>query len=425
MCIVTDALDQVSDPALAQRLMDRSSEIAAAHFDTQGVRCSARSIRKHQSGTCVCNTQADSLHSLTEPGERSPEPAHEQAGESFATSTPEVPNEGVLSADGWRVKSAWQAANGDWRYSYAADNAVTPSDDWALDDAFTEAMAAPLAMPDTLPSGELAYVVGAGDLQLGKSDGDGSAGTIARFYRATDAAVVRLEELRTIGRPIGTVVLPWLGDCIEGVFSQGGKLVMRLDLTPTQQVRAYRRLMLHQVRRFAPLAERVIVPVVPGNHDEAFRMGDKMATTYDDSWAVEGASAVQDAIDLDPSTYGHVEFLFPRHDELTITHDVLGVRVGYAHGHQWGSPDKVRAWWRDQSFGRNSVGDADVLFSAHSHHFRSEMMGDGRAWVQIPAFDGGSQWFKHRRGDRVPAGSLTTVIGDDHDPFRDMSVVTI
>src|SRR5690606_25079297 len=262
--------------------------------------------------------------------------------------------------DGWEVKSRWQTASGEWRYSYRAVPTGTPVDDWCLDEAFTEAVAAPLPMPDSLPSGDLALVVGSGDLQLGKSDGDGSAGTIGRFYRATDAAVLRLEELRKIGRPVGTVVLPWLGDCIEGVFSQGSKLVMRLDLTPTQQVRAYRRLMLHQVRRFAPLAERVVVPVVPGNHDEAFRVGDSMATTYDDSWAIEGASAVQDAIDLDPGTYGHVEFIYPRHDELTIAHDVAGVRLGYAHGHQWGAPNNVRSWWRDEAFGRNPVGDADL-----------------------------------------------------------------
>lgn len=67
---------------------------------------------------------------------------------------------------------------------------------------------------------------------------------------------------------VETLVLPWLGDCLEGVVSQGGRLAARLDLSITEHVRVYRRLMMHQVATLAPQADRVMVAAVPGNHDE-------------------------------------------------------------------------------------------------------------------------------------------------------------
>jgi hypothetical protein len=49
------------------------------------------------------------------------------------------------------------------------------------------------------------------------------------------------------------------------------------------------------VKSFAPHAPRIVVPCVAGNHDEAVRVGNSMATTYTDSFALDAASAVADA----------------------------------------------------------------------------------------------------------------------------------
>lgn len=252
------------------------------------------------------------------------------------------------------------------------------------------------------------YSVLAGDLQLGKPDGDGSAGTIQRFNDKTEAAVQRLKELRKLGRPIDGILLPWLGDCIEGIVSQGGALAQagRLDLTMTEQLRVYRRLMLHQIQQFAPLGARIIVPVVPGNHDEAQRVG-KVQRRYDDSWAIEGAVAVADALKLAPG-YEHVSFVFPGFDELTITLDVAGTPVGFAHGHQFGR-DPMK-WWAGQSHGMQPIGSATLLLAAHLHHLRVEQSG-AKCFVQIPALDGGSTWWRHRTGQDAPAGMVTMLIG--------------
>lgn len=256
--------------------------------------------------------------------------------------------------------------------------------------------------------GGLSYVVAAGDLQLGKPDGDGTAGTVERFLSKTDDAVARLKELRRLGRPISEITLPWLGDCIEGLYSQGGGLaaVGRLDLSITEQVRVFRRLMLHQVKVFAPLADRVVVPVVPGNHDEAQRAG-KVVRSYTDSWAVEGASAVADAIRL-AGGFDNVSFVFPEDDELTVTIDVAGTPTGFAHGHQFGR-DPMK-WWAGQAHGMQPIGSATLLLGAHLHHLRVEQSGV-KAFIQIPALDGGSQWWKHKTGQDSPPGMMTLVVG--------------
>jgi hypothetical protein len=263
-----------------------------------------------------------------------------------------------------------------------------------------------------------AYCVPAGDLQIGKPDGDGSEGTVERFATKTDAAVARLKELRKLGRRIDEIVLPWLGDCVEGLVSQGGALAAagRLDLTMTEQLRVYRRLMLHQIQQFAPLAERIIVPVVPGNHDEVQRVG-KVQRRYDDSWALEGAVAVADALKL-ASGYEHVSFVFPGRDELTITLDVAGTPVGFAHGHQFGR-DPVK-WWSGQAHGMQPIGSATLLLGAHLHHLRVEQ-GGAKTFIQIPALDGGSTWWRHKTGQDAPAGMVSMLIG--HGGWKDLAVL--
>lgn len=332
---------------------------------------------------------------VTKPFEPGHEPEHADALTEFG-----------LDAKQWTVvsvrRSRWQRYDESWLESVRIN--LAPTSVTGSDNTDHDAMLAAIGKwrPST-GSGKAAFtelgtfVAPAGDLQLGKSDGTGSKGTVDRFLTELQGICNRLRADLPRGTKAQEIVLPWLGDCIEGVVSQGGKLVMRLDLTPTQQVRVYRRLMWAQVKAFLPLAERIVIPVLPGNHDQAHRIGDSMATFHDDSWAIEGASSVADGINENPDLQGRVSFLFPGHDELTICLDVAGTNIAMTHGHIFGR-DPLK-WWNDQAGGRQPAGDADVLLAAHSHHLRVQDHGGGRLFMQIPALDGGSQWFKHRRGD--------------------------
>lgn len=263
--------------------------------------------------------------------------------------------------------------------------------------------------PSTQTGDPLAYCVVYADTQIGKPDGDGTEGTIRRVLDKTDQAIARLKELRRMGRRIDVIYLVNLGDCIEGFNSQGGRLAWRNELTLTEQVRVYRRLLLQIVKAFAPLAERVVVATVPGNHDEAVRTGDLMSTRYDDSWAVEGAVAVADAVKL-ADGYDHVSFVFPRTDSLTVTLDMAGTGVGLAHGHQ--CKGKAHKWWAEQAHGCQPIGDPSVvlLLTGHYHHLHIEQTGT-KTWLQAPALDGGSNWWVERTGQDAPAGLVTLVVG--------------
>ncbi len=271
---------------------------------------------------------------------------------------------------------------------------------------------------DTTADWNRIVMVPSGDLQLGKQDGGGTAATINRFCRITDDIRSGLTE------PVGALILSWNGDCIEGLVSQNGTLIAKLDISVTEQVRVYRRLMMHQIATLAPLAGKVLIPVVPGNHDETTRV---QAMPMTDSWAIEGASAVADWMSGRPE-YAHVEFLFPDPGEPGVTVDVgpdgTPYVISFIHGHTTGNrPDRVLDWWKGQAHGRQQAGHADMLVSAHYHHLRIEHSGGRRTWIQIPALDGGSDWYRHRTGEEA----ITGIVSMDITPgkgqgWRDLTV---
>lgn len=257
--------------------------------------------------------------------------------------------------------------------------------------------------PRPAKAADVAFVLALGDLQLGKPDGDGTAGTVERFFASTTKAVDRYKRLR---REHGAlpIYLFHLGDCIEGMVSQGGANTWRTTHTVTEQVRAYRRLLIEQVKALAGITDRLVVAGIPGNHDEAHRP----LHTYGDSWAIDSIAALKDALDL-AGNYDHVSVHAPARDELTLTFDVMGTVVGLAHGHQWRA-GQAPTWWARQSHGRQPIGDADLLLSAHLHHLRVEETG-AKTWIQVPALESESTWWRHRTGEVSRPGVVTALVG--------------
>lgn len=250
------------------------------------------------------------------------------------------------------------------------------------------------------------YVVALADMQIGKPDGDGTPGTVRRVLDSHARALKRFTELRKRGKA-GEVVIVVAGDCIEGTESQGSRLLARLDCDVTTQVRIYRRLLAEIVTDYVGKADRVRVAVVPGNHDEAKRVGDKMATNYTDSWALEGAASVADALEI--AGYGdRVAWIMPSFDEMTVTLDVAGTTLGVLHGHQ--TRGKMDTWLAGQAQGRYAIGTADVIISGHYHHLRIQQLGP-TTWVQTPALDGSSLWWRHSGHTDASPGMVTMLMG--------------
>ncbi|MGI5530127.1 hypothetical protein ACQEVX_22890 [Streptomyces syringium] len=266
--------------------------------------------------------------------------------------------------------------------------------------------------------GEWSYLIVLGDMQFGKIDGDGPEGTIRRAMDCIDRAAELLSEYRQ-RFAIDHVHLAWLGDHVEGFVSQGGANVWRTQLTLTEQIRLTRRLMAYAVMKLAPLASRLTVVAVPGNHGEAVRPGGRGVTRYDDSHDTDALIAVGEALALAGEEYAHVEVFVPDTDELTVVVECSGTVVAHAHGHQW-RPGKHFEWWRSQAFDKTSaMHTADLLLAAHLHHEFVDTDGP-RTFIQIPAMESESTWWRHLKGTRGAPGLMVVVTKDGAVPVKEV-----
>ena len=258
--------------------------------------------------------------------------------------------------------------------------------------------------PDTEQAPAFGFAVG--DLQLGEWNAHGgSEATVRRFYHLLEVALADYRHERKAGRVGGHVILPWLGDCVQGVLSQNGALVMRMDLTVTQAQQGIETMMADAAQAFSAVADRVQLVAIPGNHDETTRIAGKPATPFDDSWAVKAGWSVRQIAQR--AGWDNVVVRTPELDTDVITLDVEGTVVAMAHGHQWaGSAAKGHDWLAQQSYGRTAAGDADVLLSAHRHHWYSETLG-ARTVVCVPAVCGDSAWWKRKTGQSTQSAALT------------------
>lgn len=325
-----------------------------------------------------------------------------------------------LNPDEWIVTSVrrgkWQKYDGDWLESFRVN--IRPA---SVTAASVDISALETEIKKWRPAkgskplhGDLTALFCIGDTQWGKDAGSGTEGTVKRVRGGLDASLARLRELKPRG--IGQIALPQLGDCIEGVVSQNGKIAGRLDLTLTQQIRVGRRILLEWVKAFAPHTESLIIPVVPGNHDESHR---QLITDPMDSFQVEIVQQVLDICAENPDLQ-HVQGRFGNRDESTLAIDLSGTMVAFAHGHQ--NRDMGGKWWQGQAMGRTPAGLAEVLITAHFHHYKVSQVGPN-LWIQIPAMDGGSPWFRDARGLESPAGIVSLVVGEGYDPRRDLTVL--
>ena len=266
--------------------------------------------------------------------------------------------------------------------------------------------------PQRAPGGpKRSYLVALGDSQVGKSlDGDGFDGTMERMLNLLQKAYDNYLWYSS-RYAVTDVVIAFLGDHIEGFVSQGGANAWRTPMALTDQIRVVRRTMLYAMEMFSRLGVPVRMVAVPGNHDQAVRFSGKGITRYDDSHDVESLIAVADAASLNPAVFGHVTFHVPQTDELSVSLDMNGTNTVFVHGHMM-KPGKSHDWVKGQAYNRGSIyRDCDAVFHGHYHHFTAEESTD-RIIVQVPALEGGSQWWKHLTGEESMQGILTCLVGE-------------
>lgn len=330
----------------------------------------------------------------------------------------EILIEAKLDPSEWVVvshrRSRWQTFNGDWLESFRVN--VVPAGNSKAPDYDIEQLMSLIVNWEPkevhTPSGDLTAVYSIGDTQYGKDD---TPAIIERVLKSINESVEHHKYLSS-RYGIGQIALPQLGDCVEGMTSQKGKVMGRHDIGVSEQVRVGRRMLLAQIKALAPLVPKVIVPVVPGNHDEVQRF---LVSRPEDSWQIDIVAQVEDICKENEFLRDRVEFRYPAADDSTLTVNLSGVMFGMAHGHQ--SRDMVK-WWQGQVMGRCSVADADILNVGHLHHYKVQSVGP-RLFIQNPSMDNGSAWFRDKAGLDSAPGIVSMVIGKDIDPRRELIVL--
>jgi predicted phosphodiesterase len=262
-----------------------------------------------------------------------------------------------------------------------------------------------------LSTGDAALVVNLSDWQTGKRDGDGTLGLIGRVRQAIIDLRGRVRDLKRMGIPVGVIYVAGVGDMVEGCDNFYAMQSFTVELNRRDQVKLARRLSAEIIRAASKLAERVVVVAVAGNHGENRKDG-KAFTDLADNDDVALFEQIAEAFAENPDAYGHVSFVIPN-DELTVTLDVCGTLVTWAHGHQFGggatAEKKAKSWLADQALGKHAPGDCDLLISGHYHHLCVAQWG-AVGWVQVPALDGGSDWWRNTTGEHSPPGMASRAL---------------
>jgi hypothetical protein len=244
--------------------------------------------------------------------------------------------------------------------------------------------------PVKRPQGDYTLVLPIGDWQIGKSDGDGLQGSVARIEASFDSVLDRVALLRKAGYAIGGLLVCSLGDLGEGCDGFYAQQTFNVELDRRDQNKVVRRLARNGLMKLAPEFERVTVAAVAGNHGEN-RKGGKSFTSNNDNDDVAIWESVAETLSVNPDLYGHIQWLIPR-GELSVSVQVGSQVLGLAHGHQARGGD-VGKWWAGQTLAGLNTASANMMLYGHWHHFKMIEVAKGKWTLGIPAQDGGSDWF--------------------------------
>jgi hypothetical protein len=99
--------------------------------------------------------------------------------------------------------------------------------------------------------------------------------------------------------------------------------------------------------------------------------------------------------------------------------DVANTVVAHNHGHPW-RPGKHFEWWQGQAFNKASaMHQADLLLAGHLHHEFVDTEG-ARTFIQPPAMESESTWFRHNKGTTGAPGLIVAVTKDGAVPVKEL-----
>lgn len=252
-----------------------------------------------------------------------------------------------------------------------------------------------------------------GDFQVGQADSDGATGIVGRVLQMSAIVKEEVRRNRILKTPITSIFVATLGDLVEGIAYFYNTQTFAVTLDRREQVKVARRLFQRFLMDLAEIGIPVTVGVVPGNHGENRNMGGAF-TTINDNDDVALVEQIQEAFDMNPEKFGHISFLFPEAERLSLTVEILGHSIGLVHGHQVGSPKNLGAALRNylngQSRAKEAIGLCDYIYMGHFHHFYSERISEQTTAVMNGAMCKDSDHFKQRYGLSSPPCFVTGVL---------------
>ena len=295
--------------------------------------------------------------------------------------------------------SQWQRWDGEWLTAYRflfRKKSITVD----LPTLFAEAKKTVRQSVRKVKTNDKAFVICPADFQIGKTGSrGGTKETIERVLRSYEAIEAHLKK-----NPYEQIIILDIGDIIESFSSaMHYNQLEGNDLSPMQPTDVAASLLwslLKMASKYAP----VKMGSVASNHCQNRFGGQQVGKPGLDDW---GIVILQQLKRLATEVGLDVTFYVPDPYEEAFTLDVFGDgfhHLAAAHGHQAKRPENVPTWWRQQTFGNQSIAGASILVTGHFHHTRVLELGEAhnkgsRWWIQCSTSDSGSDWFKRIAGE--------------------------
>lgn len=320
------------------------------------------------------------------------------------------------SFDGWKRDAPGESAYSTICYSYKAEIRLKGQSVGDLEAIYHDIIKAKKASKPA-PTGGSTFVVALSDWQTGNRDGGGVTKQVEEIAALPGKIASRLKALRKSGVEIGHVVIAGLGDLVEGTCGHYPAQQFRIEVDRRDQMKIVRRGIRDIVMAIAPLAEKVTVTAVGGNHGENRGLNGKAFTTTGDNDDVAVFEQLAEAFSMNDEAFPNISWRIPG-ERLTTSMEINGKIIAFTHGHLSkagnNAAQAVWNWWKDQAHGRAhpGVADADILVVGHYHHFNAKEQ-EGRALFVCPSIVPVGEYFQDTYGVSTRAGTLTFCVSED------------
>ena len=328
------------------------------------------------------------------------------------------------SFDGWKKDYPGGEAYSTICYSYKAEIRLKSPERPNLDEIYQSIKKSKKPLKEA-PSGDTTFVVALSDWQTGNRDGGGVEKQVQEIALLPDKLAKRVKDLRKTGVQIDHIVIAGLGDLVEGTCGHYPAQQFRIEVDRREQMKIVRRGIRDIICALAPLAKKVTVTAVGGNHGENRGLSGKAFTTTGDNDDVAIFEQLAEAFAMNKEAFPNVSWRLPL-ERLTTSMEVNGKILAFTHGHLSkagnNAAQAVWNWWKDQAHGRAhpGVADADILVTGHYHHFNAKEQ-EGRALFVCPSIVPVGEYFQDAYGVKTRAGTLTFCVTDTG--WTEMSIV--